>query len=317
MTQTQTPWESTQIALFYEGEPYLAIDITPEMLEDAIAAERPPTDNDNAVRTWLITSMNQLRDDVALIRDHSEEVFLVPERRDRMICKAILLMQYLLVSKQQRLSSVAAVALYLKAGQSPYEADVPAFRLAVLSKPLSHEEFSAMSTARHSYVGSGDSIDEILPNQARSPASPLPPSKSSKDRSTTRACIAVQAFWHNDKPGGFAVGIEAPEQSEVSLDAEMEALDQIVMSLAQTKPSARDTDRYLRFMARQPGILHPDMNNVGHRITVFETMAAVAYAEEAGHLHSDEYNGMVYIYRIGEDGAFIDRKDQPQRPMWR
>src|ERR1700748_2216865 len=93
-------WQ-TQIVLCYEQEPYVAFDVTPELLEEAIAAENPPTSSNEAVQEWVFTSFTQLREDVALIRDHSDEVFGVPERRDRMTCKAVLLMQYLLARKGQ------------------------------------------------------------------------------------------------------------------------------------------------------------------------------------------------------------------------
>jgi len=298
-----TAWQ-TQIVLCYEQEPYVAFDVTSELLEEAIAAENPPTSSEEAVQEWLFTSLTQLREDVALIRDHSDEVFGVPERRDRMTCKAVLLMQYLLARKGQRLATVPAVLLNLSARQAKLEPDRPGFQLAVLSEPLSAEDIRALSTTNHLYEQMGDTITQYN-NEPRKDREP------SKDRNKERACIAIQAFWHNEQPGGIMIGVEANlAEGQTSLDAEMEVLDQLVMHLAATQPTARDCDEYLRHMAQQPCAHQPDTDPVSS----FNIMATIAYAEEAGYIPSDEFNGMVYIYRIDEDGFFVDRKDLRQTP---
>ena len=284
-------WQ-TQIVLCYEQEPYVAFDVTPALLEAAIAAENPPIDNAKTTRAWVIASLNHLREEVALIRDHSDELMLEPGRRGLLIHKAILMVEYLLADQQQSLSSVGAVIFNLLASQSPVEANAPGFQIMGLDKPFSVAEIRAMSTAERLYqIEIDNTVAEVEVQQ-------------SKDRSTKRACMSIQAFWRNKRPGGIMLEMKANvEQGQFSLDTEMELLDRLVLELARTRPSAADCNRYLRQMAQQ----RPENDYEAS----FQIMATIAYAEEAGHLHSDEYNGMVYIYRVDEHGFFIDRKDRP------
>ena len=296
---TPESWQ-TQIVLCYEEEPYVAFDVTPDMLEAAIAVENPPmTDHDSAY-AYVIASMNQLREDVALMRDHSEELMLVPERQNAMARKAIMMVQYLLTVRQRSMAEVGAVVLNLLARQSEVEPNSPGFRVIAFDKPFSVEDIRAMSTAQHMYVQEGDSIEKIPP-----------PSQPSKDRSKDRACIAISALWRSDQPDGFMLEMKANfDQGQTSLDVEMDMLDQLVMMLAELQPSAKESHEYLCRMAQRPEVQHPEKD----RVACFEIMAAVAYAEEAGHLQSDEYNGMLYVYHTDADGVFVARKDQPQRP---
>lgn len=289
-------WRS-QIVLCYEQEPYLAFDVEPAMLELAIAAGNPPTDDDAAVRDWLIAKLNQLREDVALMRDHSDELLLNIGRREQMVCNTILIVQVLLTSKQQRLATAPAVVFNLLASQSLAEARSPGFEIWALAKPLTIEEIRAMSTTNYLYIMEGDTFVEKIPR---------PPAQHSKDRSRDRTCISIGAYWHNDQPGGIMLELNINRAAgQTSLETEMDTLDQLVIALAETQPSAKDIDEYLHYMAQQ----QPEKDPVDG----FTVMATIAYAEEAGYLHSDEFNGMLYLYRIDAD-VFVDRKDQPPKP---
>lgn len=100
-------WQ-TQIVLCYEQEPYLAFDATSEMLAEAIVAENPPTDDDAMARNWLVAKLTQLREDVALIRDHSDEL-MEAGRRDLLMSNAIMMVQFFLTSKGQSMATARAV----------------------------------------------------------------------------------------------------------------------------------------------------------------------------------------------------------------
>jgi hypothetical protein len=183
------------------------------------------------------------------------------------------------------------VVFNLLARQSRAEPDAPAFEIMGLAKSLSVEDIRSMSTAEHLYVQQGDSVEEI------------PQPGQSKDRSKGRACVSIQAFWRNDQPGGLMLEMKANvAHGQYSLDTEMELLDQMVIEFAKANPSAAECNKYLGRMAQQ----RPEHDYA----TSFQIMATIAYAEEAGHLPSDEYNGMLYVYRVDEDGFFIDRKDR-------
>jgi hypothetical protein len=151
---------------------------------------------------------------------------------------------------------------------------------------LSAADIRAMSTATYLYSQDGDSFEQVPPSPC-------------KDRNKDRACVSIQAYWHNDRPGGII--LKATASRGKNLDAEMDALDVLVMKMAELQLSASDCDEYLRHMAQQP-----ERDND----TNFQVIATIAYAEEAGYLSSDEYNGMLYIYRQGDDEFYIDRKDR-------
>lgn len=266
---------TTQIVLCYEREPYLVFDGTQAVLEQAIAIENPPTNSDDVVREWLIANMNHLREEVALIRDHSDEV-MVPGRRDRLACKAILLIQYFLVRRQRNLSTGGAVLLNLTHKSS--EDGMPTIQIAGLAQPLTIAQIRAMSTAKHLYPPENEPTPKIKPKP-----------------SEKRVCVSMMAFWRSDHPDGITV--EVIPVGNADLEAEMEALDLLLLKLEEARPTAEIWQKWFAQLLRNPK--DSDMN--------LQIMAAIAYGEEAGYFPSDEYNGMVYIYRA--NGKFsIERK---------
>jgi hypothetical protein len=122
-----------------------------------------------------------------------------------------------------------------------------------------------------------------------------------KLRRKDRACVGIAAFWRGNQENGFNMTIEnSPDSPVGELDAILEEIDACVLFWASMQPPP-EPDDLIHYIARVAE------TKTKKQIEILHAVAMVAYLEEKGAIASDEFNGIIYMYRVGENTFEIER----------